>query len=59
MKLLTTILFAFFMAVTGSVFADDPNKVTVGFIYVGPTGDHGWTYMHDIGRKQILSMLKV
>ena len=22
----------------------------VGFIYVGPTGDHGWTYMHDQGR---------
>ena len=25
----------------------------VGFIYVGPTGDHGWTYMHDQGRKSI------
>jgi len=22
----------------------------VGFIYVGPVGDHGWTYMHDQGR---------
>ncbi|MCY4305503.1 MAG: BMP family ABC transporter substrate-binding protein [Aestuariivita sp.] len=22
----------------------------VGFIYVGPTGDHGWTYEHDQGR---------
>jgi basic membrane protein A and related proteins len=22
----------------------------VGFVYVGPIGDHGWTYMHDKGR---------
>lgn len=22
----------------------------VGFIYIGPTGDHGWTYEHDQGR---------
>ena len=28
-------------------FAD---KLKVGFIYVGPIGDHGWTYMHDKGR---------
>jgi len=26
----------------------DPTKV--GFVYVGPIGDHGWTYRHDIGR---------
>ncbi len=30
--------------------ADD---LKVGFVYVGPTGDHGWTYMHDEGRKAI------
>ena len=33
-----------------SAWAD---KLKVGFIYVGPTGDHGWTYMHDEGRKAI------
>lgn len=53
MKLLSTIFIAIFIAISGSAFADDPNKVTVGFVYVGPTGDHGWTYMHDIGRQQI------
>jgi len=31
--------------------ADDPLKV--GFVYVGPVGDHGWTYRHDIGRQAI------
>ncbi|WP_299439501.1 BMP family ABC transporter substrate-binding protein [uncultured Rhodospira sp.] len=28
--------------------ADDPLKV--GFIYVGPVGDYGWSYQHDQGR---------
>ena len=37
-----------------SAQADAPkDNITVGFIYVGPTGDHGWTYRHDIGRQQV------
>ncbi|MDO6459408.1 BMP family ABC transporter substrate-binding protein [Granulosicoccaceae sp. 1_MG-2023] len=31
-----------------AVLADDPFKV--GFVYVGPIGDHGWSYQHDQGR---------
>src|ERR1700684_2834866 len=30
-------------------FAADPLKV--GFIYLGPVGDFGWTYQHDLARK--------
>lgn len=30
---------------------DEPLKV--GFIYVGPVGDGGWTYQHDLGRQAI------
>ncbi len=26
------------------------DRLKVGFIYVGPIGDHGWTYQHDQGR---------
>lgn len=26
------------------------DRVKVGFIYVGPVGDHGWTYQHDQAR---------
>jgi simple sugar transport system substrate-binding protein len=29
--------------------ADAPLKV--GFVYLGPVGDFGWTYQHDVGRK--------
>ena len=25
-------------------------KLKVGFVYVGPIGDGGWTYQHDQGR---------
>ena len=39
---------------TISAYAD---PIKVGFVYVGPTGDHGWTYMHDIGRQAIVNEL--
>ncbi len=31
--------------------AAEPTKV--GFVYVGPVGDFGWTHGHDVGRKAI------
>lgn len=41
--------------------SDDANKpdFKVGFIYVGPTGDGGFTYMHDLGRKAVEEQLGV
>ena len=36
---------------TGPAKAADPLKV--GFIYVGPIGDHGWSYEHNQGRLAI------
>ncbi len=33
------------------VRAQDPLKV--GFIYIGPVGDGGWTYQHDLGRQEM------
>ncbi|WMJ79507.1 BMP family ABC transporter substrate-binding protein [Clostridium sp. MB40-C1] len=34
-------------------------KIKVGFIYVGPVGDEGYTYSHDQGRKYLEEKLKV
>jgi len=34
-----------------SAMAQD--KTTVGFVYVGPVGDGGWTYEHDQARKAV------
>ena len=35
------------LATAGTAAAD---KLKVGFVYVGPIGDHGWTYQHNEGR---------
>jgi len=37
------------------VHAADPFKV--GFVYIGPVGDFGWTYQHDVARKAALAEL--
>ncbi len=31
--------------------------VKVGYVYVSPIGDAGWTYQHDHGRKQMETAL--
>ena len=40
------------IAMAGGAYAQQ-GKLKVGFIYVGPVGDHGWSYQHDVGRKSI------
>ena len=37
-------------ALATSAFADGHAPLKVGFIYVGPVGDGGWTYEHNQGR---------
>jgi len=32
--------------------------IKVGFVYVGPVGDSGWTFQHDLGRRQMEAALK-
>ena len=29
------------------------DEIRAGFVYVGPVGDAGWTYQHDLGRKAL------
>ncbi len=36
------------LGLAGAAVAQDPTKV--GFIYVGPIGDGGWTFEHNEGR---------
>ncbi|CUJ85277.1 BMP family ABC transporter substrate-binding protein [Shimia thalassica] len=49
-KLLTSAAVALGLATT-AMAAD---KTKVGFVYVGPVGDGGWTYEHDQGRKAVV-----
>jgi simple sugar transport system substrate-binding protein len=37
----------------GAPLAFGAEQVKVGFVYVGPVGDHGWTHGHDLGRKAV------
>lgn len=39
------------LAVTGPSTAQQPLKI--GFVYVSPIGDAGWTFQHDQGRKEM------
>jgi simple sugar transport system substrate-binding protein len=33
--------------------ANAAEKLKVGFVYVGPVGDFGWSYQHDVARKAV------
>jgi len=33
------------------------DKLKVGFIYLGPVGDFGWTYQHEVGRQNMVKAL--
>jgi simple sugar transport system substrate-binding protein len=37
--------------------ANAADKLKVGFIYLGPVGDLGWTYQHDLGRQAMVKEL--
>ena len=40
-------------ALCGSLAADAADPVKMAFVYVGPVGDGGWTYAHELGRKEV------
>lgn len=39
--------------------ASEKKPLSIGFIYVGPVGDEGWTYSHDVSRKELETQLGV
>jgi len=42
-------------SLSGAASAAD--KLKVGFIYLGPVGDLGWTYQHDLARQELVKEL--
>lgn len=50
-RYLSIALASFALSLGTAQAAEEPFKV--GFIYVGPVGDHGWSYQHDQGRKAL------
>ena len=55
MRKLLGILMAGTVAVLGATGAMAQDKLKVGFVYVGPVDDFGWTYRHDQGRQAVES----
>src|SRR5215831_13350326 len=55
-SLITVAIAAAALAAAGSP-APAAEKLKVGFIYVGPVGDFGWSYQHDVGRKGMVAAL--
>ncbi len=45
-------------ALTFTPQAQAEQKVKVGYVYVGPVGDGGWTFAHDNGRKDMIERLE-
>ncbi|MCO6381161.1 BMP family ABC transporter substrate-binding protein [Oceanicola sp. 502str15] len=41
------------LAASPALAESHSEKTKVGFVYVGPVGDGGWTYEHDQGRKAV------
>jgi len=38
----------------GILGASAADKLKVGFIYLGPVGDFGWTYQHEVARREVV-----
>jgi simple sugar transport system substrate-binding protein len=55
-SLITVAIAAAALAATGSS-APAAEKLKVGFIYVGPVGDFGWSYQHDVARQGMVAAL--
>src|SRR5665213_3304427 len=46
------------LAIAATSFsASAAEKLKVGFIYLGPIGDLGWTYRHEVGRQEMVKAL--
>lgn len=59
MKKLVSLFGLLVFALTLSLAQRDPSEIKVGYIYVGPIGDAGWTYSHDLGRQALEDTLGV
>jgi simple sugar transport system substrate-binding protein len=58
MKKLLTIAAAAGLALAATTLgASAADKLKVGFIYLGPIGDYGWSYQHEAARKAMMKAL--
>lgn len=56
LTILALIMFVFIITGCDSDKKTASKDIKVGFVYVGPTDDGGWTFAHDKGRKHLESL---
>ena len=56
-KLLIVFAISALAVIAGGLSASAAEKLKVGFIYLGPVGDYGWTYQHEVGRLELVKAL--
>src|SRR5262249_2380239 len=50
---LMTVAVAALALAAGGMAASAADKLKIGYVYVGPVGDFGWSYQHDVARKAL------
>jgi basic membrane protein A and related proteins len=56
-KVLIVFTIAALAVIAAGLSASAADKLKVGFIYLGPVGDYGWTYQHEVGRQELIKVL--
>ena len=59
MRMIIAVAAAVAAVATGASVMEAPaqSKLKVGFVYLGPVGDFGWTYQHELGRQAVVKAL--
>ncbi len=53
MALTVLTVFLGLCAPASSADTEEPKKLTIGFVYVSPVGDAGWSHAHDLARRKL------
>jgi basic membrane protein A and related proteins len=56
-KFVLTVAVAALAIAATSLATSAADKTKIGFIYLGPVGDFGWTYQHEVGRQAVVKEL--
>lgn len=56
-RMIAAVALALFAMVATTLAAPAASKLKVGFIYLGPVGDYGWTYQHEVARQALVKAL--
>ncbi|HTZ01237.1 MAG TPA: BMP family ABC transporter substrate-binding protein [Xanthobacteraceae bacterium] len=56
-RIIAAVAVALFAIAATTIAVPAATKLKVGFIYLGPVGDYGWTYQHEVARQALVKAL--